>query len=36
MEPYFPAEIAVKLAEIAKVDTFVETGTYCGGTTKIE
>jgi hypothetical protein len=34
MEPYFPAEMAVKLAEIAKVDTFVETGTYCGGTTK--
>lgn len=34
MQPYFPMEMAVKLAEIAKADTFIETGTYMGGTTK--
>jgi hypothetical protein len=34
MRPYFPKEMAVKLAEIAKADIFIETGTYEGGTTK--
>jgi hypothetical protein len=34
MNPYFPTEMAVNLAEIAKADTFIETGTYMGGTTK--
>jgi hypothetical protein len=33
MLPYFPKEMAVKLAEIAKADIFIETGTYKGGTT---
>jgi hypothetical protein len=34
MSPYFPTEMAMKLAEVAKADTFIETGTYTGGTTK--
>jgi len=34
MQPYFPTEMAIKLAEIAGIDTFIETGTYMGGTTK--
>jgi len=35
MLPYFPAEMAVKLAEIAKAEIFIETGTYMGGTSKL-
>jgi hypothetical protein len=34
MLPYFPTEMAVKLAKIAKADTFVETGTHTGVTAK--
>lgn len=34
MQPYFPSEMAVKLAGIAKADIFIETGTYMGGTSK--
>jgi hypothetical protein len=34
MEPYFPTDMAVKLAEIAGADIFIETGTYKGETTK--
>jgi hypothetical protein len=34
MEPYFPTEMAIKLSGIAGADTFIETGTYMGGTTK--
>jgi hypothetical protein len=35
VQPYFPAEMAVKLAKIAKAETFIETGTYMGGTAKL-
>jgi hypothetical protein len=34
MQPYFPTEMTMKLAKIAKADIFIETGTYMGGTTK--
>jgi len=34
MSQYFPNEMAIKLSEIAGIDTFIETGTYMGGTTK--
>jgi hypothetical protein len=34
ISPYFPTEMAIKLSEIASADTFIETGTYMGGTTK--
>ena len=34
IEPYFPKETAIKLAKIAQANTFIETGTYYGGTAK--
>lgn len=34
MHPYFPAEMAINLSKIAKANTFVETGTYYGETSK--
>jgi hypothetical protein len=34
MQPYFPTEMALKLSGIAGADTFIETGTYMGETTK--
>ncbi|MDR2600865.1 MAG: class I SAM-dependent methyltransferase [Spirochaetaceae bacterium] len=34
MTPYFPVEMALKLAKKAQADTFIETGTYMGGTSK--
>ena len=34
MNPYFPTEMAVNLANLAGAETFIETGTYMGGTSK--
>jgi len=34
MQPYFPTEIAIKLANIANANIFIETGTYMGSTSK--
>jgi len=34
MQRYFPEKMAVKLAEFVNADTFIETGTYSGKTTK--
>ncbi|MCL2179940.1 MAG: hypothetical protein FWB83_02335 [Treponema sp.] len=34
MIPYFPKDMVIKLAEISKADTFIETGTHYGGTSK--
>jgi hypothetical protein len=34
MQPYFPKEMAIKLAKIAKASVFIETGTFMGDTTK--
>ena len=33
-DTYFPKDMVVKLAEVAKADTFIETGTYYGRTAK--
>jgi len=34
IQPYFPKDVALKLAALANADIFVETGTYYGNTTK--